>query len=182
MLKSIELRGTHMKNYLDKLFIVEGILLIFIGLLFLANPLESLLTLTFIIGLLIILSAISKIVRGWHTENKIYFLFSGIIDILFGLILLLSPISTIEMLLVFYGVWSLIRGLASIILYFKYEILGLNIKTFGAFAAIIIGLIIILCPFVLIFAIPYIPYIIGIYFIVLACMEIYFGVKKITSK
>lgn len=166
-----------MKDYLKKLFLVDGILLGIIGIFFFINPLESLLSFTLITGILIILVALSKMIRNSHSKARLYCIISGIIDILFGLILIFSPIGTIEMMLVFYGVWSLIRGLVNAILYFKDKTFGLNAKTIGALAAIIIGLIIILCPYVLIFAMPYIPYIIGAYFIFLAALEIYLGVQ-----
>lgn len=166
-----------MKDYLKKLFLVDGILLGIIGIFFLINPLESLFSFTLMTGILIILVALSKITRSWHSQARSYSIISSIIDILFGLILIFSPINTIEMMLVFYGLWSLIRGLVSAMLYFKAKTFGLNAKTVSAVAAIVIGLIIILCPYVLIFAIPYIPYVIGAYFIFLAVLEIYLGMQ-----
>lgn len=164
-----------MKNYVDKLFIVEGILLAFTGILFFVNPLESILGLTFLIGILIILSAVSKLVRGWNSEHRVYCLFSGIIDTLFGIILILSPIRTVEMLLIFYGIWSLMRGLATLMLSLRYKTFGVNFKSIGALIAIVLGFMIILSPYALLFMIPYIPYVIGVYFIFVACLEIYLG-------
>lgn len=166
-----------MKNYLDKLFIVEGALLAFIGLLFFANPVESLLNLTFLIGILIIISAIAKIIRSFKSSSKLYRLLAGGIDIIFGLMLILSPITSIEMMLIFYGIWSLIRGLISLLLLFQAKDFGVNFKSFAALVAIIIGFIIILAPYMLIFVIPYIPYVIGMYFILVSAMEIYLGVQ-----
>ncbi|MGL5675404.1 MAG: DUF308 domain-containing protein [Cellulosilyticaceae bacterium] len=166
-----------MKNYLDKLFIVEGALLAFIGLLFFANPIESLLNLTFLIGILIIISAIAKIIRSFKSSSKLYRLLASGIDIIFGLMLILSPITSIEMMLIFYGIWSLIRGLLSLLLLFQTKGFGVNFKSFAALAAIIIGFIIILAPYMLIFVIPYIPYVIGMYFILVAAMEIYLGLQ-----
>ncbi|MDA3730328.1 DUF308 domain-containing protein [Niameybacter massiliensis] len=164
-----------MKNYIDKLFILDGILLAVVGILFFLCPLQSLLSFAFLIGILMIGAAISKIVHGWHSSFKMYTLISGVIDILFGLILIISPMATIEMLLVFYGAWSLVRGLFELVIAFKNKNLGLNFRTIQGVVTVIIGLLIVLSPVAIVFIIPYIPYIIGAYFIFLAGSEVYIG-------
>lgn len=164
-----------MKNYIDKLFILDGILLAVVGILFFLCPLQSLLSFAFIIGFLMIAAALSKIIHGWHTSFKMYTLISGTIDVLFGLVLIISPITTIEMLLVFYGAWSLVRGLFELVVAFKNKGLGFNFRTLQGIITVIIGLLIVLSPITVVVVIPYIPYIIGVYFIFLAGSDIYIG-------
>ncbi|MGL4738596.1 MAG: DUF308 domain-containing protein [Cellulosilyticaceae bacterium] len=168
-----------MKNYLDKFFIVDGVLLAIIGALFFINPLGTLISFETVTGILVILVAGSKIFRGWETPLRMYSLLSGIIDIAFGLILIFSPIETIEMMLVVYGAWSLVRGLYSLLLGMKAKTFGWNIKSLGTIVAIGMGLFIILCPLVLLFIVPYVPYVIGAYFLFLAMSELYIGSKMV---
>ncbi|MGL4345622.1 MAG: HdeD family acid-resistance protein [Cellulosilyticaceae bacterium] len=166
-----------MKTYLEKLFIIDGVLLAVVGALFFINPLDTLVGFEKIIGILVILIAFSKIFRAWQGKNKIHVIFTGVIDILFGLILIFSPLETVELMLVCYGVWALIRGVYSLFMCFQSHTFGMNVRSGMAVATTVIGLIIILCPIVLIFAIPYIPYVIGAYFMFLAITEIYIGCK-----
>lgn len=166
-----------MKNYIGKLFIMEGIILGIIGILFFINPMESLIGFTLAIGILIMLAAGFKITRGWYSPIRLYCILSGTIDILFGLILIFSPIATIETLLVFYGMWSLIRGIFNLVIYIKDKTFGFNFKSISCLVDILIGMIVVLCPIILIVTLPFIPYILGVYFIFLAISEIYLGWK-----
>lgn len=166
-----------MKTYLEKFFIVDGVLLAIIGALFFINPMGTLISFETVTGILVILVAGSKIFRSWQTPLRMYGLFSGIIDILFGLILIFSPIETVEMMLIVYGAWSLVRGLYSLMIGIKQKTFGWNVKSLGPIVAIGIGLFIILSPLALLFIVPYIPYIIGAYFLFLAMSELYIGSK-----
>lgn len=166
-----------MKSYIDKLFILEGIILAIIGIMFFINPLESLLTFTTISGILIIIYAISRIVRSWKFENKFLSLTIGIIDILFGVILILYPLTTIENMILFFGIWALIRGIVNIVLSFSTHSFGLNFFTFYNIISVILGLLIAFYPYITFFALAYVPYVIGGYFIFVAICEIYVGYK-----
>lgn len=166
-----------MKSYLEKLFIVEGIILGIIGILFLINPVRSLLAFTSIMGILIIIYSIMKVIRGWSTDSKFIYLIIGIIDILFGLILIMYPIATIENLILFFGIWALIRGIYNLIISIKFHRFGFNLETLYNVLCILVGLLIAVYPFVVLFALPYIPYVLGVYFIIVAVFEIYLGFK-----
>ena len=75
-----------MKSYLDKIFILEGILLAIIGVLFFINPVNAFFNFTTICGILIIIAGILRIIRAFGgTDSKMYYILTGIIDILFGL-------------------------------------------------------------------------------------------------
>ncbi len=93
---------------------------------------------------------------------------------MFGLILALYPLSTISTLLLVYGILAIVKGLYLIIVNAKFKKLGMNIETFTDVLVVILGLIVIINPVSLI---AYIPYIIGLYFIITAILKVYLGYK-----
>ena len=106
-----------------------------------------------------------------------YYILTGIIDILFGFIIWFNPISTTETLIIVFGIWILLKGIYSIILAFKYKTFGFNAVTILSIISIILGGIVFIAPLSVVFVLPYIPYILGLCFIVLAVTEIYLGYK-----
>ena len=166
-----------MKNYLEKMFILEGIILGIIGILFFINPLSALYNFTSICGILLTVYGIVRIIRGFQSNSKLYYIITGIVDILFGLIIWYNPITTTGTLILIYGIYALIKGVYSLIISIKYKKFELNALTILSILSIILGLIILLCPIMILFVLPYIPYVIGTYFIVIAVIEIYLGFK-----
>lgn len=166
-----------MKSYLDKIFILEGILLAIIGVLFFINPVNAFFNFTTICGILIIIAGILRIIRAFGTDSKMYYILTGIIDILFGFIIWFNPISKTETLIIVFGIWILLKGIYSIILAFKYKTFGFNAVTILSIISIILGGIVFIAPLSVVFVLPYIPYILGVCFIVLAVTEIYLGYK-----
>ena len=166
-----------MKSYLDKIFILEGILLAIVGVLFFINPVNSFFTFTTLCGILIIIAGILRIIRAFGTNSKMYYILTGIIDILFGFIIWFNPISTTGTLIIVFGIWILLKGIYSIILAFKYKTFGFNVVTILSIISIILGGIVFIAPLSVVFVLPYIPYILGLCFIVLAVTEIYLGYK-----
>lgn len=97
---------------------IIGVIAIILGVLCLANPLTtlSMLAALFVAGFLIsglfeVVFAISnrEVLNGWG-----WTLASGIISILFGLILLAMPIETITVLLFFVGFWAMFQSIWAI--------------------------------------------------------------------
>lgn len=164
----------HMENKrkLETTLILEGILFGIIGILFFINPIESFFSFTTVAGILIIITGIFTIIRAFKTTEKAYYVFSGIINILFGLIVWLSPISTTETLILFYGIWAVVRGIYLLIISIKRRKIGFNLNTLYNVLLIVLGILILVNPIVTLFATPYI---IGIYFIISAICEIFLG-------
>lgn len=160
------------KSRLEATLMLEGILFGIIGILFFINPIESYFSFTTVAGILLIIAGIFTIIRAFKTDEKAYYIFSGIINILFGLIVWFTPVSTTQTLILFYGIWALIRGIYLLILSIKRKKLGFNVNTLYNVSLIILGLLILSNPIVTLLATPYI---IGIYFIVSAICEIYLG-------
>ncbi len=157
---------------LEATLILEGILFGIIGILFFINPIESYFSFTTVAGIMLILIGIFTIIRAFKTTEKAYYIFSGIINILFGIIVWFTPISTTETLILFYGVWALIRGIYLLIMSIKRKNIGFNTNTLYNVVLIILGLLILSNPIVTLLATPYI---IGIYFIISCIFELYLG-------
>lgn len=158
-----------------------GIIAIFLGLWCISNPGETLavLGILFIAGFLIsgffeiIFSILNRnILKGWG-----WTLASGIINILFGLILLSIPIGTIAVLLFLVGFWVMFQSIWSISSAIELQRNG--IKGWGWLLAFgILGLIL---SFILIvnpvFAATFIIYLLAFTLLSYGIMRIYLGFK-----
>ncbi|MGL5755446.1 MAG: HdeD family acid-resistance protein [Paraclostridium sp.] len=160
------------ESRLEKTLILEGILFGIIGILFFTNPIESYFNFTTIAGILMVIIGIFDIVRAFKSTDKGYYIFSGIINIVFGLIVWLTPIATTETLILLYGIWAVIRGIYLFIVSIKRKEIGFNLRTLYYVILVLLGLFILANPILTLLASPYI---IGIYFIVSAIFEIYLG-------
>ena len=152
------------------LFVVQSILLAIIGILFFVYPIQSLVNLTMICGILAIVAGIISIVKAFKVDRKGMFIFNGIVDILFGLILWFSPIYSSEVFIIFFGVWGLIRGISLLCGEFHYKTAGFNISTIYTILVIILSALVILYPVI---ALAFTPIIIGVYLILMAIFELY---------
>ena len=152
------------------LFVVQSILLAIIGILFFVYPIQSLVNLTMICGILAIVAGIISIVKAFKVDRKGMFIFNGIVDILFGLILWFSPIYSSEVFVIFFGVWGLIRGISLLCGEFHYKTAGFNISTIYTILVIILSALVILYPVI---ALAFTPILIGVYLILMAIFELY---------
>ena len=160
------------QSKLEATLILQGILFGIIGVLFFINPIESYFSFTTVAGILIVIIGIFDIVRSFKSADKGYYIFTGIINIVFGLIFWLTPIATTETLILLYGIWAVIRGIYLIIISIKRKEIGFNLKTLYYIILVLLGIFILANPILTLLASPYI---IGIYFIVSAIFEIYLG-------
>ena len=160
---------------------IIGIIAIILGFWCIANPGETLAVLgaLFIAGFLA--SGIFEIIFAISNKNTLkgwgWTLASGIIDILFGLILLAIPLSTIAALLFFVGFWIMFKSIWSISS--SIELQRNGIKGWGWLLAYgILGLIL---SFVLIvnpiFAATFIIYLLAFALLSYGIMRIYLGFR-----
>ncbi|MGL4655091.1 MAG: HdeD family acid-resistance protein [Sarcina sp.] len=159
------------------LCILEGILLAIIGLMAIFNPISSFMSFALIVGILFIAYGVIKFFRLWKDEHKTLHIIMSIIDILFGLILIITPLETASEFVLILGVWAIIRGIYNLIFAAKLKKAGLKFPIFYSIVTLIWGLLIVLCPFFTLVVIATLPFIIGIYFLVIAVSEIYIGFK-----
>lgn len=160
---------------------IIGIIAIILGVLCLANPLTtlSMLAILFVAGFLAsgiieIIFAISnrEVINGWG-----WTLASGIISVLFGLILLTMPIETITVLLFFVGFWAMFQSIWAI--GSSIELQKSGVKGWGWILAFgIIGLIF---SFILItnplFAAGFIIYLFAFILLTYGFVRIFYGFK-----
>lgn len=163
-----------MTTFLEKMFMIEGIIFAILGILFFIFPLETIMSMSTIIAVLFIVVGVSTIIRTNGRDGRWFFVFNGIINILFGLVLWLYPLSTINILIFSYGIWVLIRGIYLLIMSFSRGIFGLNAYTVYNVILILFGIIVVFQPFSALMAAPYV---IGTALIVTALGEIYIGIK-----
>ena len=163
-----------MTSFLEKMFIVEGILFGIIGLLFFVFPLQTIISLSALIAILFIVVGISTIIRSRQRDGRVFFIFNGIINILFGLVLWLYPISTINTLIMVYGIWVLLRGGYLLVMTFRNGHFGANVYTVYNIILLIFGVLVVFNPFTVLISAPYF---IGTALIITALGEVYLGVK-----
>lgn len=164
-----------MNRYIEKFFIIEGIILFCLGLLFFISPVESFLSFTTIIGALMIISAIIRMIRAFTSHEKLYYILTALVDFLFGLIVCFSPIMIVESLILLYGLWMLVKGIYTIILSLKSHQFGFNYYTLLSILSTLIGAVVFFCPLSIMIISSFIPYLIGSYFIMIAICEIFVG-------
>ena len=134
---------------------LKGILYAVLGIWIMMTPLESLLAIVlflgaaiFTIGILYTISAISS-----RKENSQWgwYLAEGIVDILFGVVLMANPGITIIILPFLVGFWALFGGTLQIAGSFSLKSLGLKswwLVLLGGILTVILGLIIIWNPII----------------------------------
>ncbi|HET9170641.1 MAG TPA: HdeD family acid-resistance protein [Actinospica sp.] len=109
--------GTHAETSLRVLAFISGAISILLGLFCFRGALESILLLAIWIGIGWLFRGVSQLAaaasdpnmpaRGWHV-------FSGIIGILAGIVVISSPVSSIWILTLFGGIWLIVSGVAEI--------------------------------------------------------------------
>ncbi len=163
-----------MKNIINKMFVIESILLAILGILFFIKPIESVIVFSTTAGILLVIVGALEIIRCYNKEYKEYYIFNSLVNILFGLVLALYPLNTVSTLLLVYGILAIVKGLYLLLVSAKFKKLKVDMKNFAYVLLVIFGLIIVINPVSLI---AYIPYIIGLYFIIISILKIYLGYK-----
>ena len=130
-----------MTSFLEKMLMVEGVLFGIIGFLFFIFPLQTIISLSTFIAILFIVVGISTIIRSRQRNGRAFFIFNGMINILFGLVLWLYPISTIDLLIVVYGIWVLVQGAYLMFMSFRNGHFGWNAYTVYNAILVIFGLL-----------------------------------------
>jgi uncharacterized membrane protein HdeD (DUF308 family) len=109
--------GTHLDASLRVLAFISGAISILLGLFCFRGAFESILLLAVWIGIAWLFRGIAQLAaassdpampaRGWQ-------LFSGVVGIIAGVVVLASPFSSIHLLTVFAGIWLLVTGVVEI--------------------------------------------------------------------
>ena len=106
-----------------------GILYIIAGIWVFQTPLASYVSLSIIFSVFIFVSGISQIIFSISNKNEIqgwgWYLTSGIIDLLIGLLLITHPLMTMTILPFYVGFWLLFQGFLAIGLSFQFKSVGI---------------------------------------------------------
>lgn len=98
-------------------YVLEGILLLILGAVAIWVPTETTLSLTFILGILFIVAGVVQLVRIlFNREHPSVWtaIFSAIIALLIGVLLLVFPLNAAMALALFLGIWFLVHGVLQI--------------------------------------------------------------------
>lgn len=111
------------------LSLIVGILFIFVGIVVFATPLESYITLSILFSVIFFVSGIFGIVysiANRNIKNWGWGLFSGIIDLLFGILLIARPDLSLIILPIFVGFMLLFRSMTSMAISFDLKDFGVK--------------------------------------------------------
>ncbi|GAA1069352.1 HdeD family acid-resistance protein [Kitasatospora nipponensis] len=110
--------GTHLTSALRVMAFISGALCVLLGLVCFRGPAQSLLLLAFWIGIGWLFRGITQLVasledpampaRGWH-------IFSGVVGIIGGVVVMVEPFGSLSVLTVFAGIWLVVMGLVEVV-------------------------------------------------------------------
>ncbi|MGN0144507.1 MAG: DUF308 domain-containing protein [Clostridium sp.] len=153
-------------KFLEKIFIIEGFLFLLLGVLFFWNPVNSLITLTKVTGLILISLGILYLMSEDRNITM------SVIDIILGVGLIAMPGESINLIISFYGAWSVVRGIFILIESFQGGWADNKFSIIYSILITVLGLLILINPIISFFSVPYV---IGTYFIVSGVCELYIG-------
>jgi uncharacterized membrane protein HdeD (DUF308 family) len=129
---------------------IKGVLAIIFGLIIFLSPGIGAVALAYYFGFLAIFAGIFMIVGAFAHKgaNKDWgwWLFEGILDIIFGVIILAYPVMSIAIFILFIGVWAIFMGAAQIISFFTLDGSGRGLFLFSGVISVIFGILLILNP------------------------------------
>ncbi len=157
-----------MSNLLEKMFIIEGMLFGILGILFILNPINSLILLTDITGIILVSIGILYLIKD--RKN----LAMSIINIILGAGLIAMPAESINLIISFYGAWSIVRGIYILVDAIRNDSDNSKFSIIYSAVIILLGLLILFNPIISFISVPYI---IGAYFIISGLCELYIGFK-----
>lgn len=132
---------------------LNGILAILFGIVALAFPSVTVLTLVIYFAITVLIGGIGLSVVAFRVKNTnpnwSIILLEGILGLLFGLIILARPELTAVVFITLIGIWSLILGVIFMIAYFKVKLSPVirNVYLAIGIISLLFGLLIIINPF-----------------------------------
>lgn len=157
-----------MDKFLEKMFIIEGMLFGILGILFIFNPINSLIMLTNATGLILVSLGILYLIRDKKNITM------SVINIILGAGLIGMPSESVNLIISFYGAWSIMRGIYILVDAFRNDSENNKFSIIYAGVIILLGLFILLNPVISFISVPYI---IGAYFIISGLCELYIGFR-----
>ena len=114
-----------MKKSTKIMLFVTGILLIVLGVVCICNPVETLFSMAWLIGILTLLSGVSKLVFGLRTQNFLpnsgTRILTGVLDVMFGVFFLANSLFVAASLPLVFAFWLVVEGVILVIQSFDYK-------------------------------------------------------------
>lgn len=162
--------------------LIIGILLIINGIIFIANPIESVITLVNVIAVSLIAIGVLRVIRYFTNDmfKSGVFLVGGILDVILGILIVSNQSVSVVTFTTFIGFWQLFSGVSEIVVSIDVKRLGLPRWWLG----LISGILGIILGFMLIrnlvFTSVYISMVVGIYMLVfgITFISTFFGLNK----
>ena len=114
-----------MKKSTKIMLVVTGILLIVLGIVCICNPAETLFSMAWLIGVLTLLSGISKLIFGLKTQNFLpnsgTRILTGVLDVMFGIFFLFNNVFVTISLPVIFAIWLIVEGIILVVQSFDYK-------------------------------------------------------------
>jgi len=124
-------------------FLIRGILFILVGIYMIASPIASFIALGFLFGLMILLAGISELLgvtRDNHPGSRSWHLALGIIEVIFGVVLMTHVATSVAIIRIIVGLWFIFRGVT---LFNVFRVIHTSwLPRLGAVLIVIFGLLI----------------------------------------
>lgn len=134
------------------LLMANAVIAIIAGIVFLFVPNETLATIGFAAGIVILLSGLFLVFGAFsyakQGKNMFFWLIEGLINLALGIILIVNPTWLLEFILIMIGLWALILGIFQLYTGFvnSKDVKNNNLLKLNGLAAAVIGVILLLKP------------------------------------
>lgn len=134
------------------LLMANAAIAILVGVIFLFVPEQTLATIGFAAGIIILLSGLFLVFGAFSYakkgQNMFFWLVEGLINLALGIILIVNPIWLVEFILILIGLWALVLGIFQLYTGFanSKEIKNDALLKINGVAALVIGLILLFKP------------------------------------
>jgi len=155
-----------------------GIIALIVGVIFLLVPSETLATIGFAAGIIVLLSGLFLVFGAFsyakENKNMFFWLSEGLVNLALGIILIINPEWLLEFIMIIIGLWALILGIYQLYIGIAEKKVVLNPKVLiiNGLATSIIGAIILFKPEMVA---SFVIQILGVISIILGGIMMYFA-------
>ena len=156
----------------------NGIIALIVGVIFLLVPSETLATIGFAAGIIVLLSGLFLVFGAFsyakENKNMFFWLSEGLVNLALGIILIINPEWLLEFIMIIIGLWALILGIYQLYIGIAEKKVVLNPKVLiiNGLATSIIGAIILFKPEMVA---SFVIQILGVISIILGGIMMYFA-------
>jgi len=160
------------------LLMTNSIIALIAGIIFLLVPGETLATIGFATGIIILLSGLFLVFGAFSyakkNKNMFFWLLEGLINLTLGIILIINPIWLAQFIMIIIGLWALVLGIYQLYVGVaeKHSVRNSRLLVINGLATSVIGLIILLKPDMVA---SFVIQILGVISIILGGIMMYFA-------